>query len=303
MGRLRPALLSALLVCTSLGCASLGGRTATLRFTTPPLPASLCTREEHPIDSANLRFFVSFDGIPAHERVELVSMSPGCAQASSAEVPIKIRSDALLEFTFGVPAEANHGNPLLARAPLNNFDMHWTWQSGYKFLSLDLGSTGCFSESPVRPPASACKQPNRVLVRLKDPGTSTIALNVDFATFLQGLDPWSLENCVASYDGKAHCRTLLVPHPTKNDVSARPQAPRYKAEGRRRIRHTSRADNAVDGRLWARPPGGREAPGGVAPFGNIRHIAKGLGRAAGLVPRALREGAQMFRRIEVQASP
>lgn len=185
MGRLRPALLSALLVCTSLGCASLGGRTATLRFTTPPLTASLCAREERPIDSA--------------------------------EVPIKIRSDDLLEFTLGVPAEANHGNPLLARAPLNNFDMHWTWQSGYKFLSLDLGniwsfhpgSTGCFSESPVRPPESARKQPNRVFIRLKDPGTSTIALNADFATLLQGLDPWSLENCVASYDSKAHCRTLL----------------------------------------------------------------------------------------------
>ncbi len=44
----------------------------------------------------------------------------------------------------------------------------------------------------------------------------------------------------------------LVFRQTKKEVSARPQASRCEAKARRRIGHTSRADNESDGRLWAR---------------------------------------------------
>ena len=58
---------------------------------------------------------------------------------------------------------------------------------------------------------------------------------------------------------------LLVVEPPRNEWSARPQASRCAASARGRIRHTSRADNKADGRLWARPSGGRRnAPRGVA---------------------------------------
>ena len=57
----------------------------------------------------------------------------------------------------------------------------------------------------------------------------------------------------------------LVVEPPRNEWSARPQASRCAASARGRIRHTSRADNKADGRLWARPSGGRRnAPRGVA---------------------------------------
>ena len=71
----------------------------------------------------------------------------------------------------------------------------------------------------------------------------------------------------------------LVVEPPRNEWSARPQASRCAASARGRIGHTSRADNGalsrgarggiprmrIDGRLWARPSGGRRnAPRGVA---------------------------------------
>ena len=62
-----------------------------------------------------------------------------------------------------------------------------------------------------------------------------------------------------------HRRLDLVVEPPRNEWSARPQASRCAASARGRIRHTSRADNKADGRLWARPSGGRRnAPRGVA---------------------------------------
>ena len=76
-----------------------------------------------------------------------------------------------------------------------------------------------------------------------------------------------------------HSMDVLVVEPPRNEWSARPQASRCAASARGRIRHTSRADNGalsrgarggiprmrIDGRLWARPSGGRRnAPRGVA---------------------------------------
>ena len=45
-----------------------------------------------------------------------------------------------LEFKLGVPPEANHLDAELAAPPLGNSSMWWTWQTGYKFLKLDVRS-------------------------------------------------------------------------------------------------------------------------------------------------------------------
>jgi uncharacterized repeat protein (TIGR04052 family) len=81
-----------------------------------------------------------------------------------------------LEFTLGVPFEANHLDPLLAAAPLDDAAMHWHWRGGYKFLRagvrtasdhfwIHLGSTGC---QGTLQNITACNAPNRVVVRLED---------------------------------------------------------------------------------------------------------------------------------------
>ncbi|MGY6536544.1 MAG: MbnP family copper-binding protein [Pararhodobacter sp.] len=47
-----------------------------------------------------------------------------------------------LAFDIGVPFDLNHGDPTLAASPLNLTAMFWNWQGGYKFIKIELSSTG-----------------------------------------------------------------------------------------------------------------------------------------------------------------
>ncbi|MCC2096999.1 MAG: metallo-mystery pair system four-Cys motif protein [Hyphomicrobiales bacterium] len=47
-----------------------------------------------------------------------------------------------LRFEIGVPFEMNHQDPTLARSPLNLTSMFWTWQGGYKFIRIDMLTSG-----------------------------------------------------------------------------------------------------------------------------------------------------------------
>lgn len=123
-----------------------------------------------------------------------------------------------IEFLLGVPFERNHGNPLAAAPPLNVPSMFWTWQSGYKFVRLDigndwsfhLGSTGCVSASAVRPPGEPCREPNAARVRLAGdaPEAGTIAIDLD--VLLAHIDTAAEDNCMAAYAEREACRSLLA---------------------------------------------------------------------------------------------
>ena len=125
---------------------------------------------------------------------------------------------AALEFNLGVPFERNHGNPLAAPPPLNVPSMFWTWQTGYKFLRLDvgnewsfhLGSTGCVSPSAVRPPATPCRQPNIARVRLAVKAGSDATIVVDLDSLLAGIDTSTQDNCMDAYAERQACRALLA---------------------------------------------------------------------------------------------
>lgn len=97
-------------------------------------------------------------------------------------------------FTLGVPFELNHGDPLLADAPLGDADMHWHWRGGYKFLRagirtrddgfwLHLGSTGC--AGTIRN-ITGCTAANRVAVLLDGfvPGRDVV--DVDLSALANG---------------------------------------------------------------------------------------------------------------------
>ena len=47
-----------------------------------------------------------------------------------------------IKFTMGIPFDLNHGDVATAAAPLNSTDMFWVWNYGYKFLRVDLSTTG-----------------------------------------------------------------------------------------------------------------------------------------------------------------
>lgn len=47
-----------------------------------------------------------------------------------------------MRFTLGIPFELNHSDPTIAPSPLNISGMFWVWQSGYKFVKLDMATSG-----------------------------------------------------------------------------------------------------------------------------------------------------------------
>lgn len=104
-----------------------------------------------------------------------------------------------LAFDIGVPFDLNHGDPTLAASPLNLTAMFWNWQGGYKFIkvelsstglpvthdanrgwALHLGATGCVSEARTVAPGAACANPNHVAVRFDsfDPAANTVVFDV-----------------------------------------------------------------------------------------------------------------------------
>ena len=122
-----------------------------------------------------------------------------------------------LEFTLGVPFAKNHGDPLLAKAPLGDADMHWHWRGGYKFLRaglksdsdsfwLHLGSTGC--EGTIRN-ITGCNAPNRVAVRIENYQLGA-PVQVDLARLVANgvLDDASPSDC-SSGPSEADCTTAF----------------------------------------------------------------------------------------------
>ena len=123
-----------------------------------------------------------------------------------------------IEFLLGIPFDRNHGNPLAAAPPLNVPSMFWTWQSGYKFVRLDLGndwsfhlgSTGCVSASAVRPPEEPCRQPNAARIRLASDAPNTGTIVVDLDALVAHIDTAVEDNCMEAYAARDACRGLLA---------------------------------------------------------------------------------------------
>ena len=144
------------------------------------------------------------DGIWQYQSVALLDFEDGTGPCNSGNeamntsvhgsVPAGVYTG--VRFTLGVPFALNHLDASTAPSPLNFTAMFWSWQSGYKFLRVDtaddtfrvhLGSTGCSSPGPSRPPTS-CSAPNRAEVTLAgfDPDRSVIV--ADLRTLLADSD-------------------------------------------------------------------------------------------------------------------
>ncbi len=152
----------------------------------------------------------------------LISLTVGCAESPESGNRLVSGSVArgrytAMEFSLGVPFEHNHLNPMRAAPPLNVPSMFWTWQTGYKFLRLDLGnawsfhlgSTGCVSDSAMRPPRQPCRQPNVARIRLPAEAVQGGNVLIDLDALLAGIDTTSEGNCVGAYRERRACRQLL----------------------------------------------------------------------------------------------
>jgi uncharacterized repeat protein (TIGR04052 family) len=178
------------------------------------------------------------DGLWQTSEVALLDFEDGsgaCNEAGTAELRDRIVGRAPagdytgIAFDLGVPFEANHLDATLADSPLNVSAMYWAWQSGYKFLRLDLGvgagpdrlawpihigSSGCTSASPVVAPTTACGAPNRARVQLSGFDPTSGAVVFDLAellseTDLTGATEGSPPGCMAAPNDKAECAELF----------------------------------------------------------------------------------------------
>ena len=125
-------------------------------------------------------------------------------------------SYAGLRFVLGVPVELNHANPLQAAAPLDRADLFWAWQTGHKFLRVDLadagrewafhlGSTGCSSPSAVRPPPQPCSQPNRLVVEVTGFDPTRVPVRVALHQLAAAMRAANYAACTGAYAHDAAC--------------------------------------------------------------------------------------------------
>ncbi len=173
----------------------------TMRSTITPSDFRFYVSEVALIDEAGRSVPVALtqDGIWQFENIALLDFENGTGPCRNGTTPMntEVRGEVPagryvgLRFTLGVPFARNHGDPTVARSPLNLTAMFWNWQGGYKFLKFDtassgqpnttatpdprgggnasgfsvhLGSTMCASPSRTEAPASQCAHPNRVAV-------------------------------------------------------------------------------------------------------------------------------------------
>lgn len=153
-----------------------------------------------------------------YQSEQLALLGTDCQSAGQWQLQFATSlQQAPLVFELGVPFALNHQNPLTAGIPLQQLDMHWAWQSGYKFFRLDLqgpqhdwslhlGSSGCSSASVMRAPTQPCVAPNRIRVQLPYQGQSTLTL--DLAELLRDFIPTSNNSCMAD-PASLSCQQLL----------------------------------------------------------------------------------------------
>jgi uncharacterized repeat protein (TIGR04052 family) len=167
------------------------------------------------------------DGIWQQPNLALLDLESGTAGCSNGTVDIHdVLAGMLargeyrgLTFTLGVPFEQNHGDPLLAAAPLGDAAMHWHWRGGYKFLRagwrtaddgfwLHLGSTGCVGTLQN---ITGCRSPNRVEIRLDDfvPGRDQVVIDLSELVAPAELADGTASDC-SSGPAEGHCAVAFA---------------------------------------------------------------------------------------------
>jgi uncharacterized repeat protein (TIGR04052 family) len=99
-----------------------------------------------------------------------------------------------VRFEIGLPFDKNHADVTLAPSPLNLSRMFWNWNAGYKFIRLDirstgqprgwlvhLGSTGCSPAGSMSTPAVSCTNRNAVTVDLPSFAPARDVVEMDVA--------------------------------------------------------------------------------------------------------------------------
>tara|TARA_R110000787_G_scaffold247001_2_gene352695 strand:+ start:202 stop:1083 length:882 start_codon:yes stop_codon:yes gene_type:complete len=134
---------------------------------------------------------------------------------------VDMSTSSSIRFTLGVPFAVNHLNPISQPSPLNLPSMFWVWQTGHKFVRLELasqneqwlfhlGSTGCKSASVMRAPEHGCRYPNSVNFQLPIilADDNNVALNLNLAALLNNVELTPSSSCQSEQDSVS-CQQLF----------------------------------------------------------------------------------------------
>ncbi len=143
-----------------------------------------------------------------------------------------------VSFALGVPFSRNHEDLAKAPPPLSLSQLFWAWQSGHKFLRVDmrataadsaptpwvihLGSTGCVTADSTAKTPKSCGHPNRATIALPgfDPKRDVVV--ADLAALLARSDvrknqPKTAAGCMSA-ESDSDCGGLFaslgLPHPS-----------------------------------------------------------------------------------------
>jgi uncharacterized repeat protein (TIGR04052 family) len=162
---------------TGIGSSASTIRVSDLRFYIHDLRLLAADGTETPVALAQ-------DGLWQKDNVALLDFetgAPACSDGTAAthkEVTGTAPAGTYtgVAFRLGVPEALNHQDTATAPAPMNLTPLWWNWNGGYKFLKLDLtstgspggwfvhvGSTGCTPEGNA---PTSCAASNRPEVRL-----------------------------------------------------------------------------------------------------------------------------------------
>jgi uncharacterized repeat protein (TIGR04052 family) len=145
------------------------------------------------------------DGLWQLDDVALVDFedgTAGCANGTEqtrdfVEGTVPAGDYAGLGFEMALPFDKNHREPTLQRSPLNLSRMFWSWNAGYKFMRLDirstgqpkgwmvhLGSTGCLPSGTPQTVPESCTHRNAVVVDLPGFSVATDVVELDLGALL-----------------------------------------------------------------------------------------------------------------------
>jgi uncharacterized repeat protein (TIGR04052 family) len=184
------------------------------------------------------------DSLWQHENVALLDFEDGtgpCANGTAETRDVVVGavpegSYRGVRFELGVPFALNHADLATLPPPLSLTRLFWAWNSGHKFMRVDLrstpatpvpgdtagprtwmihlGSTNCTPSQSATTVPTACAHPNRATITLEgfDPDSTTIV--ADLAALLAGANV--LENqaktapgCMSSQED-ADCAPLFA---------------------------------------------------------------------------------------------
>jgi len=150
---------------------------------------------------------LSNDGKWQNDKVGLIAFESGDGKCAENEINQEVKGTVTagayvgLRFTLGVPAPDNHVDPATAPSPLNLTRMFWSWNAGYKFLRLEmnttgqpkgyvlhLGSTDCKAAVPGDQSTTQCSFENRPDIFLPQFNLSSNVVNVDLKALYDGVN-------------------------------------------------------------------------------------------------------------------